>query len=173
MQDCAFKLLIYNSLPFGFIMETTVAQATTMKTIIAALLIITTLESSANFEPHSFGNDIKLQRSTATLVMPSMMQGFTVITLHEKTILNWSISENESARIFEVQRSSNGTDFKVIGIVMTSERSGEERYEFKEKSTGTDSYYRIRLVNSNQQELFSEVKSVNSASDLVAQATRK
>jgi len=102
-----------------------------------------------------------------------MMQGFTVITLQEQTILNWSINQNESARIFEVQKSSNGTDFKVVGIVMTSERSGEERYEFKERSGKGNQYYRIRLVNSDQQELFSEVKNAHIVSEMVARATRK
>jgi len=162
-----YNILIINLKESGLILETNLAQPRTMKTIIALLLIIATLQVSA------YPTDRPLpKKNSLQVILPTMMQDFTVATINKKTVLSWSITSNESARIFEVQRSSDGRYFRVAGIVMTSERVGEERYEFKEKSVTGESYYRIRLLNSNEEDLFTEIKTPDTTSDLVFEINR-
>src|SRR5690606_19907124 len=47
-----------------------------------------------------------------------------------KTSLHWSVADNETGLLFEVQRSQNGSVFQSIATVFTSEATGNEQYQF-------------------------------------------
>jgi hypothetical protein len=74
-----------------------------------------------------------------------------IVTITEKSIiLDWNTSSELNNSYFEVERSSNPTDFKTIALVLdgfTTEGSGK-KYAFKENASvvknGHVSYYRLK-----------------------------
>ncbi len=65
------------------------------------------------------------------------------------TELNWVTANEDQTKVFEVERSYNGTDFKVVGYVNAAGSSFTPRhYGFTDFKTGyLPAYYRIKLVN--------------------------
>jgi hypothetical protein len=65
--------------------------------------------------------------------------------------LRWDLAENKNAQRFEIERSFNGTDFSLVGIVMASDNSGRESYSFvNDISSNPKVMYRLKTIdNSN------------------------
>jgi hypothetical protein len=64
--------------------------------------------------------------------------------------LSWKVEENETAKLFELQRSFDGITFNDISAVAASQNTGTETYRYAD---GTDlkqtSYYRLRMTDVN------------------------
>lgn len=67
---------------------------------------------------------------------------------NNKVTLNWTVADNETVHSFEVERSTNGRDFTTVGVVLASEKFGNENYMFYETVTNTDKVmYRLRMID--------------------------
>jgi len=65
-----------------------------------------------------------------------------------KVTLQWKVGNNETIDQFEVQRSYDGKEFKTIGLVFTSEKSGTENYLFYETINSYDKVmYRLKMTD--------------------------
>jgi len=65
-----------------------------------------------------------------------------------KINLQWKCVNNEIADQFEVQRSYDGYEFKTIGIVFASEKTGTEDYMFYETVSNFDKvFYRLKMID--------------------------
>ena len=50
--------------------------------------------------------------------------------------------------LFEIEKSSNGREFKMAALVFGTEKAGDENYKFFEKAVSKKVYYRIKMVGS-------------------------
>ena len=75
-----------------------------------------------------------------------------------KINLNWTIDSNEAIDKFEVERSFDGANFKMIALVFTSEKTGKEDYKFFERPKASDKvYYRLKRCYNNETINYSQV----------------
>lgn len=88
--------------------------------------------------------------------LPIKLISFTGSTTKEKNLLQWKVAENETGNYFEVQKSTNGKDFTVAGMVFTTDKIGEETYQYKENNSAGYSFYRLRIVNKNNMVSYSK-----------------
>jgi hypothetical protein len=96
-----------------------------MKTILAILFIVTL--SMIYHQP------LSAQNSTAPFTAPSPFsyssQGqpakiirFNGSINNNKVLLDWTVTENQNAQQFEVERSTNGKTFVMAALVFTTEK---------------------------------------------------
>jgi hypothetical protein len=104
--------------------------------------------------------------------LPVELIFFTAENSGNRVDLKWQTASEKNNDFFEVQRSFDGKEFEVLGIV---EGAGDSKetidYGFKDYSPLTgDSYYRLRQVDYDGAFEYSEVVKINriEASDLVA-----
>jgi hypothetical protein len=81
-----------------------------------------------------------------------------------EVVLNWSTSEEKNNSHFEIEKSTDGRNWKLIGIIMgngTTTYSNQYGYTDK-KELSAVMYYRILQVDLNGQKNYSSVKIVRS-----------
>jgi len=67
---------------------------------------------------------------------------------NNKVTLQWTVGNNEETDQFEVQRSINGNEFKTIGIVFATEKTGKEDYLFYETINSSERViYRLKMID--------------------------
>jgi len=77
---------------------------------------------------------------------------------NNKVTLQWKVADNQTVSHFEVQRSSNGRDFKTIGVVLGSEKTDVENYMFYETLNSTDKVmYRLIMIDKQQDASYSKI----------------
>lgn len=77
-------------------------------------------------------------------------------------VLSWETATEENNSHFEVQRSFNGTDFEVIGIVEGNGTIYEVmNYNFIDEAPFANTYYRLRQVDFDGQFEYTEIVNVN------------
>lgn len=79
--------------------------------------------------------------------------------------LNWTVSANENANVYDVQRSENGTSFSSVGQV--ANQTGVQSYGFVDANAGPGThYYRVLETDRDGKSIYSKIVSVDmSASD--------
>jgi hypothetical protein len=122
--------------------------------------------------PQTFSEKIFIMGSTdAANPLPVEMVFFTAENKSNRVELNWQTASEKNNDFFEVQRSFDGKEFEVLGIVEGNGDSQEFiEYEFNDYSPlAGDSYYRLRQVDYDGAFEYSQVVRINraQASDLV------
>lgn len=103
------------------------------------------------------GNDTRpnpaydLKKSNTVIEFPVQLESVTVKFIGDKAEISWSTLAEKNSKQFEVQRSTDGENYKTIAIVFTLEDSNEiKHYSFKEELKGVKTkklLYRIKLVD--------------------------
>ena len=70
---------------------------------------------------------------------------FTASKNNERVMMNWAMENNKEADRFEVERSTDGKNFKIVALLFGSEDSGIAEYRFFEKAKKEKMYYRLRI----------------------------
>ena len=87
---------------------------------------------------------------------------FEVVKEQNKIVLEWSTDKSSKTNYFEVEKSTDGKNFKTVAYVLGADptKTDCECYGCFDKVTGKakESYYRLKHVNSNGNIQFSEVK---------------
>jgi len=87
---------------------------------------------------------------------------FEVVKEQNKVLIEWSTDKTSETNYFEVEKSSDGKNFKTVAYVLGADPTKTECECFGcfDKVTGKakDSYYRLKHVNTNGDVQFSEVK---------------
>jgi len=78
-------------------------------------------------------------------------------TADSKMNLTWSVAANETRLLFEVQRSCNGSAFQSIARIFTTEKAGNEQYQFVDVLASQTTSYRLKVVNKDGTAFFSPV----------------
>jgi hypothetical protein len=64
--------------------------------------------------------------------------------------LTWTIASNQSVGSFEVQKSTNGKDFKTIAVLAATEEFITENYTYADTAISADKImYRLRILTRN------------------------
>jgi hypothetical protein len=66
-----------------------------------------------------------------------------------KLKLNWAIENNETVYGFELQKSTDGVEFKAAAVIFSSEKQGLELYQCPDKMQEEQAYYRLKMVAKN------------------------
>lgn len=99
---------------------------------------------------------VKFTNTSVSLVAPG------------KVKVNWMNEDETSVNHYEIERSSDGTNFKTVGLVFPQEEhSGRAMYSYPDRiSKEGVYYYRIKAVEKNGPAIFSAVLRINTANDL-------
>lgn len=103
--------------------------------------------------------------STANIILPVSFISFTAKADGCKALLEWQTGMEQNNSHFNVERSSNGTAFEIIGQVKAAGNSNTtQTYRFTDKApfAGTN-YYRITQVDFDGKYSSTEVRSVRTA----------
>ena len=77
--------------------------------------------------------------------------------------LDWTIANNRAAYSFEIEKSTDGIDFKVIAVMFASEKYHTESYTFSDSLAGADKImYRLRILSKRQNVFYSRIIIVRS-----------
>lgn len=98
----------------------------------------------------------------------SVMSGAKVISLNasvrnNKVYVNWAVSENETADLFEVEKSTDGKNFVTAALVFSTDQANTSNYEFYEKAGNRNMVYRIKIIGKDNTTDYSPVVSIRPA----------
>jgi hypothetical protein len=77
----------------------------------------------------------------------------------DRVILNWSITQNQTADRLIIQRSKNGKKFVMVGLVFGTDKPDTDTYQFHEKVKSKKNSYRIIMIHKDQTVEYSPVVS--------------
>lgn len=115
-----------------------------MKFVLSLLITITTLYS-ANAQ------------TSAALTSGARLVQLEGSISGTKTILNWTIAGNESADKFEIEKSTDGKNFSMAALVFGTDKANLDAYMFYEKAATKKMFYRIKIVEKNQQASYTNI----------------
>lgn len=90
---------------------------------------------------------------------------FNAERLNNAIAISWSPAVEPETNHFEIQKSEDGTNWKVIALMFPFEDgSVSHSYRYNDKSAiNASAYYRIRQIDINKKESFSQVKMIGIA----------
>ena len=117
--------------------------------------------SNINLDNFSIGSNFNYNspygcNTTGQATLPMKLKSFQGLLSADKAILTWSVLENENGHAFQIEKSSDGTTFTTIGIVITTQKAGDEVYSYKDDLQGR-AYYRLKLVSKGGVAMYSAV----------------
>ena len=99
--------------------------------------------------------------SGAALLHPDKLISFNGHISNNKVFLQWEVSENETADLFEIEKSTDGKYFTMAALVFGTDKPETGNYWFYEKANIKKFYYRIKAINKNKQIEYSAVIEIN------------
>jgi hypothetical protein len=101
--------------------------------------------------------------SAGTSIVPLRLIAFEAEQSGLYPVLNWLTSKEENTKIFELQRSINGSNFSSITTVTAAGNSSvNKRYTYTDTlSTAAVYYYRLKMIDIDNQCTYSKVVSVS------------
>jgi len=93
----------------------------------------------------------------------AFISNFSVNSTNSNNRLNWVIENNRAANGFEIEKSTDGKNFKVIAVLIATEKFGTESYTYADTAIGADKImYRLRILIKNQHDFYSRIILVRS-----------
>jgi hypothetical protein len=113
-----------------------------------------------------------IQATTAPFTDPSLVGNAIHVPAHiisfnshlknDKVFLEWQVNENDTADQFQVEKSEDGKHFILAAIVFGDDKPETTNYQFYEKVNSLRLFYRVKLINKNQQAAYSHVIKIGS-----------
>ena len=97
------------------------------------------------------------------LLQPAKLISFQASLSGPKVLLQWVISQNETADQFEVEKSADGKNFVMTALVFGTDKNETDNYQFYEKATEKDMSYRIKLITKDRKVQYSDIVIVRRA----------
>ncbi len=93
------------------------------------------------------------------IILPITLTGFSVSNNNNKHILSWKTEQETNSKQFEVEKSYDGINFLLIGIVPASGNSSSEKfYSFLNPAVEIkNAYYRLKMVDINGKSVYSDI----------------
>ncbi|HLO81531.1 MAG TPA: T9SS type A sorting domain-containing protein [Chitinophagaceae bacterium] len=103
-------------------------------------------------------NTSEFSTVTAT-ILPVQFLSFDAVLKGDKVLVSWTTAQERNASHFEVQKSTDGQNFKTIGTVAAKGNSSRKvDYSFTDNSVEAGvSYYRLRQVDLDAKAIFTRV----------------
>lgn len=92
-----------------------------------------------------------------TWIRPAKLAYLNATTRDNRVLLNWAIENNKETNMFEVERSTDGKTFKMVGLVFGSELSELAEYRFFEKLRKGKTFYRLKVIYKNNKAEYSDI----------------
>jgi len=94
----------------------------------------------------------------------AFISNFSANSINSNNRLSWTIASNQSISSFEVEKSTNGKDFKTIAVLIATEKFTTENYTYADTAISSDKImYRLRiLIKSSQNDFYSRIILVQS-----------
>ncbi|MBK8953149.1 MAG: hypothetical protein IPM85_13660 [Chitinophagaceae bacterium] len=126
-------------------------------------MLILILILKLSFHPSYAQQSLTPFTSTATITNhPAKIVTVNASITGNKILLSWVVTDNRTADLFEVEKSTDGKNFSMAALVFGTEKDETGNYQFFEKSvTGQLISYRIKLVNKNKDAEYSTTVQVN------------
>ena len=98
----------------------------------------------------------------------AFVSNFSANPTNSSNRLTWTIASNQSVSSFEVEKSTNGKDFKTIAILEVTEEFNTENYTYTDTAISADNImYRLRvLIRRSQHDFYSRIIIVKSKTKL-------
>ena len=95
--------------------------------------------------------------------LPLRFVSFTATLLSNQTLLNWKTANEQNTNHFEIEKKvTSGNDFSVLGTVIAKEYTVDGEYQYIDHSlTEGVTYYRLKEVDNNGQDNYSQIVLVN------------
>ena len=129
--------------------------------LITVVLSLFYKPSFAQKEITPFATPSPLPLSPIHLQQPAKLISLNGYISNKKVILQWEVSENETADQFEVEKSTNGKTFVMAGLVFGTDKPETDTYQFYEKTNNKKVSYRIKLINKDKKIAYSAVVRIN------------
>lgn len=113
--------------------------------------------------PAAFANVSAVPSAILTGSMPARLLNFKGKVNNNKIVLSWEVGENETADMFEVEKSTDGVNFIMAALVFGTDKAALDNYEFYEKAGNHKVLYRIKLIDKNKKAAYSTVVEINPA----------
>ncbi|MEP6700028.1 MAG: hypothetical protein ABJA85_01880 [Bacteroidota bacterium] len=97
----------------------------------------------------------------STITTPARFISITGSISKNKIILNWVVSENETADQFAVEKSIDGKNFNLAAIIFGTDKAETDNYQFYEKAGKQKVLYRIKLITKNMKTEYSTIVEIN------------
>ena len=106
---------------------------------------------------------------TLPSLLPLQVVNLDVKVINKNVQLLWTVTSNEDARSFEVERSDDGDEYKKIGGRLPVNQAGVVLYEFVDAMPRENkSYsYRVRILAKDGTTAYSELHAVKLADDII------
>src|SRR4030095_7916898 len=93
----------------------------------------------------------------------AFISNFSASSTNSCNRLTWVVENNRAVNSFEVERSTDGKDFKIVSVFIATEKFGTENYTYADTATGADTItYRLRILNKSQHDFYSKIILVRS-----------
>jgi len=94
----------------------------------------------------------------------AFVSNFSANPTNSSNRLAWTIASNQGISSFEVEKSTNGENFKTIAILVATEKFNTENYTYTDTAISADKImYRLRiLIRSSQNDFYSRIILVQS-----------
>lgn len=94
--------------------------------------------------------------------LPIELSSFSCFHYNNTIILNWSTASEEDSRFFEIERSPDGVNFEMIGLVDAAGNSTSDKYyNFQDTQPFEQNYYRLKQVNGDFSYSLSDIITCN------------
>ena len=95
-------------------------------------------------------------------LLPVDLTKFDVKKTQKSVMLSWATASEKNNDHFDIQKSSNGSDFKTIGQVKGNGTTATgANYDFEDNTPSVGvAYYRLKQVDNNAKFVFSQVRSI-------------
>lgn len=92
-------------------------------------------------------------------IAPLTLNSFTASAINNKAQLNWATTDEVNVAGFEIEKSTNGTEFNKIGFVAANNQK-VNNYSFTNDFNGIV-YYRLKMIDKDGSYKYSKVVSLN------------
>jgi hypothetical protein len=89
--------------------------------------------------------------SPSLVLLPLKENSFVATAKDGSVNLSWKDAGSESPSVFEVERSTNGSDFRKIGSVYGASGLAGHNYSFTDRQPSDVNFYRLKIIDPNNQ----------------------
>jgi hypothetical protein len=105
-----------------------------------------------------------LNSLTSANTLPLTLTSFSAAYTNGNTIITWSTANEMNTAHFDVERSADATNFKIVGSVIANTSGIQNNYSFTDNDVPTGlSYYRLKMVDKDGVFKYTKALVINNA----------
>ncbi|MGB3091288.1 MAG: T9SS type A sorting domain-containing protein, partial [Chitinophagaceae bacterium] len=89
-----------------------------------------------------FKNDLYVNST-----LPATLLSFSGTSQLNYNQLTWTVEQEQSLSRYELERSTNGTEYMRVGTISSRNQTTQTVYSYNDNTTLFESYYRLKIIN--------------------------